>query len=286
MDINKVKLLFMKNSPEIMIGLGIAGAIVATVMACKATLHVEEELEYIENNVEEIKSVPEEEGINTKKELTFAYIRGAGRIVKLYAPSVAMGAISVGSILYGHNILQKRTLGIAAAYNLMDQSYKTYRDRVKEKFGEEVEKEIRYGLGREDIDYIEETKEGKEKKRTRKGAATGGDTLASPYARKFDEACINWKRSPERNLYFLRMMQAEANDALQARGHLFLNEVYDMLGFPRTKDGQLVGWIRGGEDVDFGIYTVFKKENNDFVNGYVPTAIIDFNVDGLIYDKI
>lgn len=286
MDINRAKLLFMKSSPEIMVGVGVALGIVAAVMACKATLHIEEELDKTQEHIDMIKEIPEEEGINTKKELTIAYIKGAGRIAKLYAPSVIVGAMSVGSILYGHNILQKRNFAVAAAYELMDKSYKTYRERVKEKFGEEVEKEIRYGLGREDIEYVEETKEGKEKKRSKKGAPIDGDILGSPYARKFNDGCINWKRSPERNLYFLRMMQAEANDALHARGHLFLNEVYDMLGFPRTEDGQLVGWLRGGEDVDFGIYTVFAKENEDFVSGYSPMAILDFNVDGLIYNKI
>ena len=168
----------------------------------------------------------------------------------------------------------------------MDQSYKSYRSRVAERFGEEVEKEICYGLGQEDIEYVETTDEGKEKKKTKKNAAVDTGASGSPYSVRFNEGCINWKNNAERNLYFLRMMQSEANDMLHARGHLFLNEVHDLLGFPRTKDGQLVGWIRGGNDVDFGIYTVFGKENNDFTNGYSPTCILDFNVDGLIYNKI
>lgn len=286
MDINTAKLIFRKNLPEIMEGVGIAFGIIAAVSACKATLHIEEELDHIQRHTEAIKEVPEEEGINTKQELTKAYIKGAGRIARLYAPSVTLGAISIGSVLYGHNILRKENIAIAAFAESIDQTHRLYRSRVAEKIGEEAEKELCYGLTHEDIEYTEETKDGKEKKRSKKNALVAGEEdLGTPYARKFDDKCINWKRSPERNLYFLRMMQSEANDMLHSRGYLFLNEVYDLLGFPITKDGQLVGWIRGGNDVDFGIYTVFGRENNDFVNGYSPVAILDFNVDGVIYNK-
>ena len=283
---NSLKFFIKKYLPEIMIGMGIGEGIMATIYACEATLHVEDELDRIQGITERIKEVPEEEGINTKKELTIAYLKGATRIVKLYAPAIAMGSLSVGSILYGHNVSVERNLAMATTCNIIDQSYKTYRERVAERFGEEVEKEIRYGINKEDIEYIEETKEGKEKKRTKKNAPVGGDILGSPNAIKFDSSNINWSRSPERNLYFLRMMQAEANDMLHSRGYLFLNEVYQLIGHPITTPGQLKGWIRGGNDVDFGIYTVFSKENNDFINGYSPVAFLDFNVDGLIYDKI
>lgn len=285
MDINSAKLIFQKYLPEIMTGLGIAGTIVATGLACKATLHIEEELDDIQEEVTEIKNVPDED-INKPKELTIAYCKGAARIAKLYAPAAIIGAASIGSIIYGHDILRRRNLAMAACYELMDKSYKTYRTRVAEKIGKEAEKELYHGISKEDIEYIEEQKDGKEKKKTKKNAAIDSGTSCSPYSVRFNEGCINWKNNAERNLYFLRMMQSEANDMLNARGHLFLNEVYDLLGFPRTKDGQLVGWLRGGNDVDFGIYTVFGKENNDFVNGYSPMAILDFNVDGLIYNKI
>lgn len=285
MNANTVKLIFQRNLPEIMEGVGIAFGILATIKACEATLHVEEELDRIQRHTEAIKEVPEEEGINTKKELTKAYIKGAGRIARLYAPAVALGAASIGSVLYGHHIIKKENIALAALAESLDKTHKAYRKKVADKIGEEAERELCHNLSREDVEYIEETEDGKEKKKSKKNAPVVGDDLGSPYARKFDDKCINWKRSPERNLYFLRMMQSEANDMLHSRGYLFLNEVYDLLGFPITKDGQLVGWIRGGNDVDFGIYTVFGRENNDFTNGYSPVALLDFNVDGVIYNK-
>ena len=285
MDFNAIKLIFQKNLPEIMVGIGITGTVVATGLACKATLSIEEELDHIQESSTEIKNTPDDM-IDKPKELTKVYAKGAARIAKLYAPAAIIGAASIGSIIYGHDILRKRNLAMAACYELVDQSYKSYRSRVAEKFGDEVEKELCYGLTKEDIEYTETAEDGTEKTRKKKGAVVDTGSAGSPYSVRFNEGCINWKNNAERNLYFLRMMQSEANDMLNARGHLFLNEVYDLLGFPRTKDGQLVGWIRGGNDVDFGIYTVFGKENNDFTNGYSPTCILDFNVDGLIYNKI
>lgn len=113
----------------------------------------------------------------------------------------------------------------------------------------------------------------------------------SSYARFFDSGCTGWQKDPECNLLFLKQQQNYANDILRTRGHLFLNEVYDMLGIPRTKAGQLVGWVYNGDRqpadnyVDFGIYDN-HVQNSDFVNGYANSIVLDFNVDGEIIDQI
>lgn len=111
----------------------------------------------------------------------------------------------------------------------------------------------------------------------------------SDYARFFDESCKSWTKDPERNRVFLRQLEQYATDRLKACGYLFLNDVYEMLGIARTKVGQLVGWVYdannpiGDNYVDFDIYSSY---NDDFVNGYKATALLDFNVDGVILDKI
>lgn len=112
---------------------------------------------------------------------------------------------------------------------------------------------------------------------------------ASYYARFFDEGCTGWTKDSEFNLIFLKQQQNYANELLRKKGHLFLNEVYDMLGIPRTKAGQMVGWIYneknpiGDNFVDFGIN---NARNKDFVNGYERIILLDFNVDGEILDLI
>lgn len=112
----------------------------------------------------------------------------------------------------------------------------------------------------------------------------------SPYARWFDRDCDNHKiRDSVYNLYFLRCQQNYANDKLRSRGYLFLNEVYDMIGIPRTRVGQVVGWVYdernpvGDNFVDFGIY---EDRNAAFINGYVDKVLLDFNVDGNILDAL
>ena len=288
-DVNKAKIFITKASPEILIGVGIGGVVIATVMACKATLKVEEELDDIQNKIEEVKSVEpvnEDDEKALRQSITKTYIRGAAKIAALYTPSIIIGGLSIGSIMYGHDILSKRNVALAALAEMLDKRYKTYQERVVAAIGDEAEKKIRYGYDTKDIEYIHVDEEFNEKKKSKKNAKVVAADNCSPYARYFDEGCINWTKSPEKNLYFLRIQQATANDLLHARGHIFLNEVYDMLGIPRTEDGQLVGWIRGGQDVDFGIYNLYKEANRDFVNGYEPVVLLDFNVDGLIYNKL
>lgn len=111
----------------------------------------------------------------------------------------------------------------------------------------------------------------------------------TPYAAWFDETCVAWTRDAESNKFFLLRQQEYANEKLKAKGHLFLNEVYDMLGMPRTKAGQVVGWIYDPENtigdnyVDFGL---LDARNSEFVNGYERSVLLDFNPDGDILDRM
>lgn len=111
----------------------------------------------------------------------------------------------------------------------------------------------------------------------------------SMYARFFDESCAGWSNDSNVNLVYLRQQQNYANNLLKSRGHLFLNDVYNLLGIPKTKEGQVVGWVydvdnpMGDNYVDFDIYA---ERNQGFVNGYKKSVLLDFNVDGCILDKI
>lgn len=116
----------------------------------------------------------------------------------------------------------------------------------------------------------------------------------SQYARVFDDECFGWTKDPKCNIVFLVNQQNYFNDLLRTKGHVFLNEVYDALGIPRTSTGKRVGWIydteqpNGDNYVDFGIFDIYELGGNniEFINGYTPDVILDFNVDGEIIDKI
>ena len=293
---NKSEMKVRKYSPEILAGVGVVGVIASTVMACKATTKLSDILEESKEQLEQIKTVAVDPAYadkytedDAKKDTTITYVQTGVKVAKLYAPSVILCTSSLGCLLASNNILKKRNAALSAAYMTVDKSFKEYRRRVAERFGDEVEKEIRYNIKAKEIVTVDE--EGNEVKETVK-VIEGADnpTTYSDYARFFDESCPAWQNDPEYNLTFLRAQQQYANDLLKANGRLFLNDVYKMLGIDITKAGQVVGWIYdpdcpvGDNFVDFGIYDMSKERVRAFVNGYEPNILLDFNVDGNIWD--
>ena len=293
---NGVKGQVQKHSPEILMGVGVVGVVTSTVMACRATMKLNDILEESKETRDKIKEVennPKYEDKysqeDAKKDLTINYVQTGMKIAKLYAPAVVLGGASLGCLLASNDILRKRNAALSAAYMTVDKSFKEYRNRVTERFGEEVEKEIRYGIKAEQLETTVVDEDGNETTVT-DTVKTMDPTLYSDYARFFDAASPCWQNDPEYNLMFLKAQQQYANDLLRAKGRLFLNDVYDMLGIERTKAGQVVGWVydrenpNGDNFVDFGIYDMSKERVRAFVNGYETNILLDFNVDGNIWD--
>lgn len=301
---NKIGFQLQKKSPEILVVAGIAGVVVSTVMACRATTKASKVAEQTASDIEDIRTA-EENGVtkagesysaeDTRNDLVQVYVHTGIQYAKLYAPAVLMGAASITCILASHKILKKRNVALAAAYATLDQSFKDYRGRVLDRFGEQVEKELRYNIKAKEIESTVVDENGKEKKvkETVDVADEGWDpSKYSPYARIFDEGHPSYMKDAEQNRFYLLARQAQANDRLKSRGHLFLNEVYEMLGFPLTKAGAVVGWIydpktpMGDNFVDFGIFEVRREKAVDFVNGNERSFILDFNVVGDITDAL
>ena len=296
--VHKVGFQLQRKSPELLVGLGIIGAITSAVLACKATTKAGKIIEEANDAISTIHQANENGVTNAgetyseqdcKKDLAVAYVQTGVKFAKLYAPAVLLGTASVASILASHNIMKKRNVALAAAYAAVDKSFKDYRGRVLERFGEQVEKELRYNIKAQEIEETVTDGKGKEKtvKKTADVAEAGWDpSKYSPYAKIFDESHPDWRKDAEQNRYYLQALQAQATDKLRSQGHLFLNEVYDMLGFKRTKAGSAVGWIYdprhpiGDDFVDFGMFEVQRPAAVDFVNGYERSFILDFNVVG------
>lgn len=297
----KTGLKLKKHSPEILVGVGIVGVVSSTIMACKATTKLDEVLAEPKEKIEKIhelmenpdmvpegKEYTEDDG---KKDLTIMYTQSAIKVVRLYAPAVALGTLSIAAILGGHHILRKRNVALAAAYATIDKSFRDYRGRVIERFGAELDKELKYNIKAAEVEETVVDEKGKEKK-VKNTVNVADPNVYSEYSKFFDESCPGFTKDPEYNLMFLKDQQRYANDLLKSKGHLFLNDVYEMLGIPRTQAGQIVGWIYdeknpiGDNFVDFGIYDLHKEANRDFVNGYERVILLDFNVDGDILDMI
>lgn len=306
---HKVGFQIKKHSPEILVAAGVVGTVTSAVMACKATTKLNDVLEDSKTDIDRIheatetgKVVNPETGVvlcddytveDGKKDLTITYVQTGIKVARLYAPAVALGVISIAAIIKSNDILRKRNAALAAAYAVVDKSFKEYRGRVVERFGKELDRELRYNIKAAEVEETVVDEKGKEKK-VKKTIDVIDDGLLgySEYAKVFDDGCTGWTKDPEYNKSFLLLQQEQANKRLQLEGYLFLNDVYDMLGIPKTKAGQVVGWLydeknpNGDNYVDFGIFETHREKNRDFINGYERTIILDFNVDGYILDKI
>jgi Family of unknown function (DUF6353) len=278
--IGSTKFFLSKNGPTLLTAGGVAGFVATTALTVRATMKAQERLPEIKREIEKTKH--DVKSMNTTDRervriMSEQYGKVTIELTKIYWPVLVTGSASIVCVLAGHNIMLKRQASLAAAYTALDTSYKIYRKRVAEKIGEDEERALYSGLPPCATDDEGNPCE----------ILDAEDILPSPspYARFFDETSRNWTKTPEYNLFFLRSQENFANDRLNARGYLFLNEVYEALGLSWSQAGQVVGWRKpgnGDNHVDFGIYQIGDESNRAFVNGVEATILLDFNVDGII----
>lgn len=290
---SKTVMKLKKHSPEILVVAGIAGTVVSAVLACKATTKVAEILDETKGTLDTIHEGMETGAINGqeyttedgKKDTVVVYAQTGMKLAKLYGPAIILGTLSITSILASNNILRKRNVALGAAYAAIDKSFKEYRGRVIERFGEQVDTELKYSIKAKKFEEIEVDPETGKEKKVKKTVMVADPNLQSDYAVYFDSKSRNYETNPDYNRMFLKAQQAFANDKLQTRGHLFLNEVLDDLDLPRTPAGQIVGWTKDGPDgyVNFRIVEV-ERETED--GRHEPALLLDFNVEGNIWEKM
>jgi Family of unknown function (DUF6353) len=281
-------LQLQKASPQVLFGAGVVGMVGATVLACRATLKMEEVLDEAKEKFEKTNTAlvqhPDEyTEKDRQRDASLIYFQTGVKIAKNYAPAIILGGLSIAALVGAHRILNNRVIALTAAYGTLEEAFARYRGRVVEELGEEQDRNFRYGT--REVELVDPEDARKKKKVTRTSLSADG------YSRFFDETCGSWRRDPELNLFFLHSHQKYANDLLHSRGHVFLNEVYDMIGVDRSQAGSVVGWIKsddGSTDnfVSFGIFEGKTDTVRDFVNGREGAILLDFNVDGVIWDKI
>ena len=299
----KLSVDILKNNKEkILLGTGLATGLGTVILASKGTLKAKDIIE--DHKKRELDICTECTDEEFKQETVKNYVKTGTELVKVYAPSVVMGATSACCILAQHQMMNNKVVkleetvaSVTAAYIAVDTAFKKYRQRVIDKYGTEEDKYFRFGEKQDTIEVTEMNEKGKSK--TKKEKITSVDDLdPSDYAKFFDATSAefifqdpeHYKADWDANIRFLNIQQSYANAKLERQGYLFLNDVYDMLGIKPTKAGQVVGWIFDPEDktidskVNFGI---FNPINHRTINGYEEECILlDFNVDGVIIDKI
>lgn len=284
-------LTVQKHSPTLLFGAGVVGIVGTVILASRATLKMEEILTEHQETVMKINDLAttvthlktaEYTEEARQKDIVYLYSRTIVKVGRLYAPAVGLGVLSIAALTGSHFILSRRNVAITAAYAALDRGFREYRQRVVNELGIDKDREFRYDM--EDRQIVVETAEGPQVKTIKQPGKKAG----SIYARFFDQFSVNWSPQPSYNQLFISCQQNYANDLLHSRGHVFLNEVYDMLGLSRSKEGAVVGWLKGmGDDyIDFGVFEGDRHSGMRFVLGQDDSILLDFNVDGLIYDKL
>lgn len=303
-------LLLKKVSPEIFITVGVVGLTYSVWKIAKADVKARKILNYHHEEFDSIEKAKEfsERSLEVeytdkeyKKDKMIVTLNTGTDLVKLYGPPVLLAASSIACIFGSHIIMKKRNAALITAFSLLDETFKNYRGRVVEEYGKEVDNRFRNGIYKEKI-TVEETDENGKKKKIKKEIDVYDPNKVSIYAREFGEGKTKeWTNNADYNLAFIKGQQNYVNDLLRIRGHVFLNDVYDALGFERSKEGAIVGWALGNGDdyIDFSLQNVnvpefrneyacdtIGEERSEFITGYRTNVLLDFNVDGIVYDLI
>jgi hypothetical protein len=289
-SVGRAAAVAQKYSPQILTYVGVAGVVTAAVLGAKATLKLEDVVDKTKAglddahaaNAERAKADPEGYSrVEHKKDVTRVYMSTAKDLTKLYALPISLGVVSISCIIGGQGIQYKRTVASVAAYKTLEESFDKYRQRVVADLGMDKDEEYRRGYT---------TSEGTDENGEPTIVIDGNLHDLSDYTTFFDASNHNWKTtSPEYNLMFVKSHETFANQLLNARGHVFLNDVYDSLGMPRTQVGSIVGWVLGPDGdnaIDFRIQDMQSKSARVFGTDDVDAILLDFNVDGIVWDKI
>lgn len=286
-----------KNAPEILLGFGIIGFVGTVVLACKETMEADLIIEEHKSRMDRIHKAEEialeDDSVEylpetARKNKVVACIKTGGRFAKLYVPSVALGGASLVCILYSNKVLKNRYLAAVSAFNAISAAYETYRERIRAELGEDFDRHILTGSTYTEVEKEIVDEKGKKKKIKEQVEVIDPNAVNSEYCRWFDETNRNWDQNTEFSLMFLRAQQQIFTDQLRAKGHVFLNDVLEALGYEHSPVGSLVGWVKGmGDDfVDFGLYDPNNDSAKAFINGLSGAVLLNFNVDGVIWDKI
>lgn len=286
--VGRASLKASKNSPKYLFAAGIVGTVGATVLACRATLKIEDVLLEHEKTMLDIKTVQHEQynDQDRQHDKLLLYVQTTVKITKLYGPSIILFGISIACLTKSHKVLTERHAALSAAYAGLDATFGQYRDRVKNELGEEKEEKI-----------FRDAQTAKRKINGETVKVVHGGGGGSDYVELFSaDTTHNFHvGSLEANIQTLRQRENYANDRLRMRGHLFLNEVLEELGFDHSEAGSVVGWLYKPDDpehngqsyVTFGCWGDSDRDSiNPLMMNNADGIFLDFNVDGEIHRRL
>lgn len=300
-SLHKVGFKLKQHSPEILVAVGVVGTVTSVVLACKATLKVNDILDEAQDDIERIHDGVEQKKLTAdgveytqevaNRDLAIVYAQTGWKFVKLYGPAAAVGVASVGCLVGATWILRKRNIALAATVTALDTSFREYRGRLIERFGEDLDRELRFNIKAKEIEETVVDEDGNET--VVKTVVHEADPNAhSIYSVIYDDGNIGWCKNPELNKVFLIQQEEAANFRLKHEGFLSLNDVYKMIGAQTTGFGQYAGWVysddpdSGDNYVSFGLTNIDNEKTRDFMNLRERSVLLDFNCIGNIVPYI
>ena len=301
----RVKTKASAKSPEIFIFTGIAAVIGGTIAACRATTTACEILDEAKENLESVHTLANDPELcekhnytekNRKKDIALIYAQTGMKLVGCYAPAFTIGGLGIYGILTSHKIMKKRNAALTASFAATSKAFKEYRCRVVERFGAEVDNELRYNIKAKKIEETIIDENGKTKKVKKTVGVVDMEAATDWNQFVLDSSLSWWSENQDYNLLYLKNEQQYATDVLRSRKHLFLNDILERLELPKTPEAQIGGWVwnpkedevMGDGFVDFNMNFTYR-ENPDYENGLEPIITLDFNCDGnihkLMYDQ-
>lgn len=236
-------------------------------------------------------NIPDEDVPKYERKMRILFILDTARTV---APAVVVGAATITMIYFSNSISKKRLAAVGAAYTALQTAFDGYKKTMVDALGKETVEKIvspklpNVGKSAEEI----LSSDNKSDAANITDAVIASMKELSPYARIISEESSNcWDTSEDYTSENLQAVQLWANRRLERKGHLFLNEVFDQLGLSRTREGAVVGWIKNSEIgdgyVSFGDFdsSIYRVPSDDY-SRVDSNFIVDFNVDGMIWDKI
>ena len=201
-----IQLFLKRNSSIILTCVGAVGVVATSIMAVKATPKALTLLE----------KAKEEKGEDLTK-LEKVKIAGPA-----YIPSVVTGAATLACI-FGAQILNKRQqASLASAYALLNQSYKEYKNKVDDLYGEEAGENIRAGIAKDKYEELDISPP----------AGENSQLFYDFYSGRYFESTIEK----------VQWAEYELNRSVSVNGGASLNEFYDFLGLEELPEYDEIGW--------------------------------------------
>lgn len=278
------------GNPKLMMGIGLAGffgaiglTVVGVIEAQKVHKEYKEEREKLTDKFnaqkdEDGETLPAKKNPATQ-DFGKLFIKTMAKYVISFAPAAGAAILGTMCVTKSYKTLTARVMGLTAVCGSLKATLDKIHERVVEDAGEAKWQEYRYGIKEKEIEEVDE--KGKVSK-VKINVAESEKDLDGLII--FDERSDYWEPEPDFPMYFIKLRQQLLTNQLVASGNLFLNEVFDALGLPRTEEGAVTGWVMGEGDeyVDLRPRVIKVKDGI----GYHSTIVLDPNHDGVIIDKL